>query len=600
VPAERGAEAVEENGMAKVTIDGRTIDVEEGTYVLKAAEELGIRIPTLCHHWALEPYAVCRICSVEARRGKRTRIVTACNYPCFDGIEVFTNTDRIVEYRKTLIELMLARHSKVQVIRDLAQEYAVDLQRFEEMPSESCILCGLCVRMCDEVVGARAISFAQRGVDREVVTPFADQSDACIGCGACAYVCPTAHIRIEDVRDRQIVHSDLELGPGTPIYVKTMQSVPNAPVIDYDSCIHFKTGECKICERVCEPDAINHEMEDTTEEVEVGTVIVATGYESFDANRAPEYGYGRLNNVITSVEFEKLCNASGPTGGRIKLADGSAPESVAILHCIGSRDENYNEYCSRVCCMAAMKFAHLVKEKVECPVYEFYIDIRAFGKGYEEFYKRMMDEDVLFIRGKGAEVTDFAETPEEEGKLIVRCEDTLLGIPRRVPVDMVVLMTALEPRRDAAEVGRTMGIGCTTGGFFLELHPKLAPVATASDGVFLAGCCQGPKDIPDTVAQGAAAACGALSLIDQGSVELEPIVSVIDEDTCAGCKVCLSLCPYTAITFDEEKKISVVNDALCKGCGTCVSACPSGAARQQGFTDRQIFAEIEGALAPVR
>jgi heterodisulfide reductase subunit A len=591
--------AAQETPMVKLTIDGREVEAQVGATVLTAARKAGIDIPTLCHVDFLEPYGACRVCIVEVTKGNRKQLVSACTEPVADGLIVETNNERVRTNRKLTIEFLLARCSTVPVLLKLAEQYGIDKSRFGEDQHE-CILCGLCTRVCEEIVGVSAISFVDRGPERYVATPYEEESTACIACGACAYLCPTQHIRLEDPKGRKLIHSEIQLGPRTPIHVKTMQSVPNAPVIDYDSCIHFKTGECKVCERVCEPEAIDHEMQDTTEEVDVGTVIVATGYEPFDAARAPEYGYGRLDNVITSIEFEKLCNASGPTGGKILLSDGTEPESVAILHCIGSRDTNYNEYCSRVCCMAAMKFAHLVREKVDCPVYEFYIDIRAFGKGYEEFYKRMMDEDVLFIRGKGAEVTEVAETADEAGKLIVRCEDTLLGIPRRVPVDMVILMTALEPRRDAAEVGRTMGIGCTTGGFFLELHPKLAPVATASDGIFLAGCCQGPKDIPDTVAQGAAAACGALSLIDQGSVELEPIVSVIDEDTCAGCKVCLSLCPYTAITFDDEKKISVVNDALCKGCGTCVSACPSGAARQQGFTDRQIFAEIEGALAPVR
>ncbi|HIE50944.1 MAG TPA: CoB--CoM heterodisulfide reductase iron-sulfur subunit A family protein, partial [Armatimonadetes bacterium] len=225
-----------------------------------------------------------------------------------------------------------------------------------------------------------------------------------------------------------------------------------------------------------------------------------------------------------------------------------------------------------------------------------YIDLRAFGKGYEEFYKRVMEEDVVFIRGKAAEVTDFAETPEEEGKLIVKCEDTLLGIVRRLPVDMVILCPALVPRQDAGEVAKLFGINRSRDGFFLEQHPKLAPVSTASDGIFLAGACQGPKDIPDSVAQGAAAAAESLSLIDRGVVEIEPITAAINEDVCAGCKICIGLCPYTAIYFDEEKNVSVVEEVLCKGCGACVAACPSGAARQYGFADQHIFAEIEGML----
>ncbi len=315
----------------------------------------------------------------------------------------------------------------------------------------------------------------------------------------------------------------------------------------------------------------------------------------------PQYGYGRLPNVVTGLEFEIMSNAGGPTGGQIVMENGEAPKSVGILHCIGSRDENNNPYCSRVCCMYAMKFAHLVREKLgpEAPVYEFYIDVRAFGKGYEEFYSRVLSEDVIFVRGKGAEVTEVAEEPEEEGKLVIKCEDTLLGELRRIPVDMVLLAVGLEPQADAQDVAHTMSLSCTDGGFFLEQHPKLAPVATSTDGVMIAGACQSPKDIPDSVAQGAAAAAGALALIDAGHVSIEPITSEIDEDLCSGCKTCIELCPYTAIEFDEEEKVSKVQEVLCKGCGTCVAACPSGAAHQRGFSDKQILAEMEGALIDV-
>ena len=356
-------------------------------------------------------------------------------------------------------------------------------------------------------------------------------------------------------------------------------------------------SECLECEKVCEPKAIIHQQKEEYIDLEVGTIIVATGFQIFDASRAPQFGYGVYDNVIHSLEFERLSNASGPTGGQILLKNGKPPSSVAILHCIGSRDENYNRYCSRVCCMYSMKFAHLVREKVPgAKIYELYIDIRAFGKGYEEFYKRMLEEDVIFIRGKGAEVLDVPETPEEEGKLIVKCEDTLLGVVRRIPVDMVILSVALEPRGDIKEVTRLFSLCRSGDGFFLERHPKLAPVASRSDGLFIAGACQGPKDIPDSVAQGGAAAAGALSLIDRGEVMIEPTIAFIDEELCGGCKTCISVCPYKAIQFDEEKKVSRVEEAVCKGCGICVAACPAGAATQMGFTNRQIEAEIEGAL----
>jgi heterodisulfide reductase subunit A len=578
-----------------VTIDGIITQVERGTPILKVAERLGINIPTLCYYEHVEPYAACRICSVEMHRGKRSRMVTACNYPAEEGIVIFTNTDRVRRARKVNVELLLARCSKVPVLQDLAKDLGVDISRFGT-GEEECILCGLCVRTCAEVVGAHAITFAGRGIDREVATPFHIDSEACIACGACAYVCPTGYIKVEDYKGRKIVHSELSLGPSTPIYVPTLQSVPNVPVIDKETCIHFKTGKCKICAKVCESRAIDHEMKDKSVEIEVGTAILTTGFKPFDPSILNQYGYGKYDNVLTSLEFERLNCAAGVTGGKVLMTNGQAPKSIALLHCIGSRDKQNHEYCSRVCCMYALKFAHLVKEKTNAEVYDLYLDLRCFGKGYEEFYHRLLEEDVRFIRGKAAEVSDFAIHQSEQKKLIVRVEDTLLGMVRRIPVDMVVLCTALEAANDAKEVAHLFSISQGKDKFFIEKHPKLAPVATNTDGVFVAGACQGPKDIPDTVAQGQAAASSVLSLIMRGKAEVESAVSVIDSDLCSGCKICINMCPYTAIVFNDTKKIAEINEALCKGCGTCAAACPSGAITAKHFSNKQIMAEIEGVL----
>jgi len=410
--------------------------------------------------------------------------------------------------------------------------------------------------------------------------------DKCTGCGICQEKCPVK------------VPSEFEegLGKRKAIYTMFAQAVPNKPVIDREHCTYFIKGKCRVCEKFCEPKAIDFEMKDRVEEIDVGSIIVATGFHLWEAEAMPQLGFGKYDNVYTSLQFERMSNSSGPTLGKIVCKDGKEPESVAILHCIGSRDVNYHEYCSRVCCMYALKFAHLIKEKTKAHVYNFYIDMRCFGKGYEEFYHRLLEEGVTFIRGKAATVTDKAESDAEKGKLIVIAEDTLSQKLLRVPVDMVILTNAIEPQKDAQEVARKFKMSCAGGGFFLEKHPKLAPVATASDGVFIAGACQGPKDIPDTVAQGQAAASAAIALTQMGKVELEATTAYVDEELCSGCEICLSLCPYQAISFNAEKKVSVINDALCKGCGTCAAACPSKAIFARHFTNQQILAEIEGVL----
>jgi len=297
------------------------------------------------------------------------------------------------------------------------------------------------------------------------------------------------------------------------------------------------------------------------------------------------------------LEMERLTNASGPTAGEVVLRNGEKPQSVAIIHCVGSRDANTNRWCSKVCCMYSLKLAHLVRERTGAEVFNFYIDMRTPGKGYEEFYDRLLDEGVHFVRGKVYEVSDFPAHPSEEGKLIVRVEDTLGGFIRRVPVDMVILSVGLEPQANAQDVRRLFNISCGSEGWFLERHPKLAPVSTFTDGVFLAGCCQGPKDIPDTVAQAGAAAAQAMALIDKGYIEQEPYTAHILEEDCSGCKTCIPLCPYQAISFVEDKKKAAINEVLCKGCGTCVASCPSGSIEQNLFEDEEIFEEVEGLLA---
>ncbi|RPI96541.1 MAG: CoB--CoM heterodisulfide reductase iron-sulfur subunit A family protein, partial [Chloroflexi bacterium] len=413
----------------------------------------------------------------------------------------------------------------------------------------------------------------------------------CTGCGECWSKCPI-----------KVIDTVFEAGLGyrKAIYRPFPQAVPKYPVIDMENCTYYKTGKCRMCEKVCPTEAIRFDMEDEILELEVGNIILATGYQLFDARRIPQYGYGRLENVFTSLEFERLTNAAGPTEGHIVLRDGvTEPKTVAILHCVGSRDRHYNSYCSAICCMSSLKFAHLIMEKTHAKVYNFYIDMRPIHKGYEEFYHRLLDEGCNFIRGKVAEITDAAHSPEEEGKLIVIAEDTLIGKQRHVPVDMVILSAALEPCHDAQEVAHMFSTGCGDTGFFTERHPKLDPVATMTEGIFIAGACQGAKDIPDSVAQGAATAARVLGTISQGHVSLEPIRASIDEEHCSGCRICNTMCPYNAIDFLDELGVSRVNPALCKGCGTCVGACPSQVITGAHFTFDQLIAEIDGILVDV-
>ena len=416
--------------------------------------------------------------------------------------------------------------------------------------------------------------------------------DLCVGCLECIEACVYKQAKVPD-------EFNLGLGKRKPIYLSFPQAVPQIPVVDPETCIDFKSGRCKkTCIEACgDRHAVDLKQQAKVETFKVGSIILATGYQTFDPRKVPDYRYGVYPNVYTAPEVERLINASGPTGGEVIMRDGRTPKAIGIIHCVGSRDENTNKWCSRVCCMYSLKLAHLLKERTGAEVYNFYIDMRAPGKAYEEFYHKLLEEGVHMIRGRVAEVTDWAMTKEEEGKLVMRAEDTLSAFVRRIPVDMVVLSVGLTPQDDAKDVRRLFNISCSTEGWFLERHPKLAPVNTFTDGIFIAGACQAPKDIPDAVGQAGSAAAEAMVLIDSGYVEMEPNTAYILEEECSGCKTCVPLCPYSAITYLTDKKRAQINEVLCKGCGTCVAACPSGSIKQNLFEDEEIFAEIQGVLA---
>ena len=583
--------------MATLIIDGQEVQAEEGQTILEVARENGIEIPTLCYHPLLEPYGACRLCVVEIVAGGRPGLQTACTYPIGEGLEVLTRSPSVIEARKVVLGLLLSRTPNVELIQDLAREYGITEPPFPtDTPDERCVLCGHCVRTCSDLVKAHVLNFSERGIERRVGPPFLEKTRQCIGCGACSIMCPTGAVEIamEDVA----VYKEKPLGPTSAIWVPSMQAVPRVPVIDTDVCIRFRQSDrtdgeivdaCGACQTLCEAEAVNFDQEDEIIELDVGAIVVATGFEMWDPAQLSQYSYGESPNIITGMEFERLSNAGGTTGGEILTAEGKKPERVAIIHCVGSRDHNAHPYCSRICCMYSLKQAHLVRDKTDAEVYEFYIDMRSFGKAYEEFYERIQEEDVTFVRGRGAEVDVLPD-----GKLRVKGEDADLSRVVHADVDMVVLSTAIEAPHDADRVASLFGLSRSEDGFFAEAHPKMRPVETNTEGVFLAGTAQGPKDVPDTVGHAGAAASMALALLDKGEVTISPQVAVVDEKLCSACKTCLALCPYTAISFIEEDNVARVNEALCKGCGTCVAACPAGALTARHFTDQQILAQIEG------
>ncbi len=330
------------------------------------------------------------------------------------------------------------------------------------------------------------------------------------------------------------------------------------------------------------------------EEVAFGNIIVATGLKTFDPAGIDRYGYKKFPNVVTSVEFEKMLKK-----GEIVTKEGAIPRHVAIVHCVGSRDKHTHEYCSRTCCMTALKYANMVKTALpDTHVYDLYTDQRAFGKGCEEFYASTSRKNIMFLAFDKDDLPAIRTAPAgDDCHMLVEMNEILSGEAIQVPADLVVLMVGTEAHTDAKEVSHHVGISMCGNAFFIEKHPKLDPVATTTDGVYIAGTCQGPKDIPDSIAQARAAAARILGTISQGEVEVEVTTASVNEDLCCGCQFCIKVCPYGAISFDEEKGVSRVNEVLCKGCGTCGSACPSGAIRCRHFTDQQIISQIEGLMS---
>jgi heterodisulfide reductase subunit A len=417
--------------------------------------------------------------------------------------------------------------------------------------------------------------------------PLYVDADRCTACGECVSACVLAG-QIPD-------EHNLGLSKRSAIYQPFPGAVPSTYVIDAENCLFVKNGTCgdvPACAAACPENAVAFDHKPRTAVLSVGAMIVATGYDLFDPRLEPELAYGVYPSVITGMEFERLADPDGPTGGEIHV-NGQKPEDVVFIHCVGSRYKDHLDYCSRICCMYTAKQAHLVRQALpEANVTAFYMDVRAFGKGFEEYYDRVRAEGVRYRRGNPSEVYRDRKT----GKLIVRAEDTLMGEAVAVPADLVVLATGVKAREDAHEVASLLKLARSADGFFAEAHPKLRPVDTTSDGVFLAGTCQAPKDIPDTIAQAKAAASSALIPLSKGTVKVEAITSIVDEELCAGCRLCEYQCPYGTLAVHPWKHVMTVNPALCKGCGACAMACPSGAISLQHFTADQTLAMIEALL----
>jgi heterodisulfide reductase subunit A2 len=524
--------------MITFKLNGKTVQGEEGQYILQVAEKHGVEIPTLCHHKALEPAGMCRLCTVELFDGRRSRYVTACNYPIWEGMEVKTDTETVRQGRKLIIEMLLSRCPDVPVLKKWAEKYGVKEPRFEKS-GDTCILCGICVRMCEKM-GNSAISLTGRGLEMAVDTPFHIQTDTCKACGACAFVCPTGHITIEKIHqeiskaESKLIPSEYEVGlkGRKPIYVPYAQAVPNTPAIDREVCMHFKTGGCKVCTEFCGVNAIDHTMEDEIVELDVGAIILAPGFEPFDPTKFDFYGYAKHPNVVTAMEFERILSASGPTMGHlVRMSDHKEPKKIAWFQCVGSRDQNRcdNSHCSSVCCMYAIKESVIAKEhsgdELDCAV--FYMDIRTHGKDFERYYERAKDSGVRFVRSRVHTIDPVPGTGDLEIRYI---KET--GEIEKETFDMIVLSIGLQTPPALIDLAKSLDIDLTENNFCKT--DTFAPVETSRKGIFVCGAFQGPKDIPQSVIDSSAAASAAGEMLSEARNTLTKIKEAVPETNVIG------------------------------------------------------------------
>jgi len=504
-----------------ITLNDRSIEVSNGETILEVATRENVTIPTLCHHENLEAHGGCRLCIVEARMGKRTKMVTACNYEVWEGLEILTDSPRVERNRRMTAELLLARCPDVPMLKELASGYGIEKPRFgphvtqAEGTGSDCILCGLCVRICRERMKASVTDFVGRGIEMAVDTPYHRGSEVCLSCGACEHVCPTGSIRLSTVYPAppKIRSSEFDLGLKSrpSVYIPFSQALPNVPVIDRENCVHFNTGGCEICKETCPVDAIDYDQEDSLSEVTTGAVILAPGFCLYDPAQKPALGYETFPDVVSSLQFERILSASGPCDGKVlRPSDNRKPDSVAFIQCVGSRDAQH-DYCSAVCCMYAVKEAVMAKEHepdLECEI--FYMDIRAHGKGFDEYVERAKNLGIKFTRCRPSRVEKHRST----GQLAIGFVDEDTQEYQERSFGMVVLSAGFEPPADIRSLASKFGVDLLESGF--ASTEAFKPVATSTKGVYVCGPFAQPKDIPETVVEASSAAASVM--VDLASV----------------------------------------------------------------------------------
>jgi len=504
---------VANNDKLSVTIDGRQTEVMSGSTILTAARAMGITIPTLCNYRGMEPLGACRVCIVEIDSPRGPRQVSSCSYPVENNMVVRTDTPAVLDTRKTILELMLAQAPASKKLAEFAAALGVTSTPYDVTPDGACILCGLCVRTCNDVMGRGAISMFGRGAKRVVQPAFDEKSDQCQVCGACDFVCPTGASDVKDVASRSVKkHSTaynqfLEARPN--IDMAHPQATPRVPSIDRDNCIHFKTGECGLCSKVCGAGAIDYDQVETSVDIDVGAVLLTPGFKAFEPNRRLEFGSAYDDNVLTNLQFERLLSAAGPTKGHVRRpSDAETPKQIAFIQCIGSRDGACgNDYCSSVCCMAATKEAILAKQhEPETSITIYYMDLRAYGKDFDRYYNRAKELGISYVRCRPSSVEEVNGT---KNLRITYMGENNESVTKEH--DLVVLSLGLEPSASLREQADRFKVMLNEWGFVYTR--ELYPLETSRPGVFVGGSFAEPKDIPDTVMQASAVASKAMSLL---------------------------------------------------------------------------------------